>query len=69
MVLMECVDEKFTSIIDQVETKGYLKNNAIYLCKIECNFKINFKKCCFMLFVRDLCFVFLPEDVFEAFYL
>ena len=25
MVLMECVDEKFTSIIDQVETKGYLK--------------------------------------------
>ena len=42
MVLMECVDEKFTSIIDQVETKGYLKNNAIYLCKIEYNFNINF---------------------------
>jgi hypothetical protein len=41
MVLMECVDEKLTSIIDQVEIKGYLKNNAIYLCKIECNFNVN----------------------------
>jgi hypothetical protein len=42
MVLMEYVDEKLTSIIDQVEIKGYLKNNAIYLCKIECNFNVNF---------------------------